>query len=114
MLVSAFIFGFLMDTYYLGFFGIYIVSLMMIVYIADILKDVLKPNILTYVMLTVIEVTILENFIYGVIRILGLTRISFQEFLVTRLAATLLLNSVIMFLIGYFIQRLIYQVEDKN
>ena len=114
MLASAFIFGFLMDTYYLGFFGIYIVSLIIIVYTTDILKGILQPNIITYTMLAVIEITIVENFIYGVIRILGVTRISLQEFLVTKLAATLLFNSVIMLLISYFIHQLLYQVLDKN
>lgn len=114
MLASAFIFGFLMDTYYLGFFGIYIVSLIIIVYTTDILKGILQPNIITYTMLAVIEITIVENFIYGVIRILGITGISLQEFLVTKLAATLLFNSVTMLLISYFIHRLVYQVLDKN
>lgn len=114
MLFSAFVFGFLMDTYYLGFFGIYIVSLIMIVQMTNALKGIMKPNMITFTMLAVIEVTVVENFIYGVIRILELSKISFQEFLVTRLAATLLFNSVAMLLIGYFIHRLVDQVLDKN
>ncbi len=114
MLASAFIFGILMDTYYLGFFGIYIASFLLIVYATDTFKKILQPNVLTYTMLSVIITTIVEHFIYGVIRILGLTGISLQEFLVTRLAATLLFNSVTMLLISYFVHRLIYHVLDKN
>lgn len=114
MLSNAFIFGMLMDTYYLGFFGIYIASFILIVYAAEAFKGIVQANVLTYTMSTVIIITIVENFIYGVIRLLGITGISLQEFLVTKLAATLLFNSVTMLLIGYFIDRLIDQVLDKN
>lgn len=114
MLASAFVFGFLMDTYYLGFFGIYIVSFVLIVYITDTLKETLRPNVITYTLITVIIITVVESFIYGTIRILGITGISLQDFLVTRLAATLLFNSITMLLISYFIHRLVYQVLDKN
>lgn len=114
MLASAFIFGMLMDAYYLGFFGIYIVSFILIVYATDAFKGILQPNVLTYTMISVIILTIIESFIYGIIRILGITGITLQEFLVTKLAATLFFNSVTMLLISYFIHRLVYQVLDKN
>lgn len=65
-------------------------------------------------MLTIVVITIVEIFIYGVIRILGITGIVLQEFLVKRLAATLLLNTIIMFFSSYFIQKLILNTMDKN
>ncbi len=114
MLASAFVFGTLMDTYYLGFFGIYIVSFILIVYTTGIFKGMLQPNVMTYTMLSVIILTIVENFIYGVVRLLGITGISLQEFLVTKLAATLLFNSVTMLLMSYFIHRLVFKILDKN
>lgn len=114
MLTSAFIFGFLMDSYYLGFFGIYIVSLIITVYITNSFKEILQASVITYTMLAVIQITVVEVFMYGVIRILGITGISIQEFLVTKLAATLLFNSVIMLLMSYLIERLVYQALDKN
>lgn len=65
-------------------------------------------------MLTIVVITIVEIFIYGVIRILGITGIGLQEFLVKKLAATLLLNTLIMLFSSYFIQKLILNTMDKN
>lgn len=114
MFVSAFVFGILMDTYYLGFFGIYIVSFIMIVYSTNSFKKVLQPSVMSYTMLAVILVTIVESFIYGVIRILGMTGISLQGFLVTKLAATLLFNGLLMLFLSYFIQQLVFKAMEKN
>lgn len=114
MITSATIFGFLMDAYYLGFFGIYIVSFIMIVYLTFNLKQLLQSNIISYTMLAFLTIAIVETFIYGVVWILGVTTISFQQFLISKLAATLLLNTSIMLLFSYLIHLLIEHAMDKN
>ncbi|MDN6162064.1 MAG: rod shape-determining protein MreD, partial [Atopostipes sp.] len=45
MLTSAVVFGFLMDTYFLGFVGIYILSLVMIVMMISKLKELVHANV---------------------------------------------------------------------
>lgn len=114
MIISAIIFGFLMDTYFLGFLGIYILSLLAIVSIIVKFKELVQANVLSYAMLSIVLITAIEIFIYGVIRILGITGITIQEFLVRKLAATLFLNTLIMLFSSYFIQRLILKSVDKN
>lgn len=114
MLTSAFIFGFLMDTYFLGFIGIYIISLLSIVFTVFKFKELVHANIVSYTVLTIVIITMAELFIYGVIRILGITGMNFQEFLVGKLAATLLLNTLIMLFSSYFIEKLILNSMDKN
>lgn len=114
MLFSAVIFGLLMDTYYLGFIGIYLFSLILIVLIISKVKKLIDPNVLTYTMLTIIILTVIEIFIFMVIRILGISGMTMQEFLVNKLAATLLLNTVLMIISSYFIQKLILSVNENK
>ena len=114
MIISAIIFGILMDTYFLGFLGIYILSLLAIVTIIFKFKELVQANVLSYMMLSIVLITGIEIFIYGVIRILGITGITLQEFLVEKLAATLFLNTLIMLFSGYFIEKLIQKTMDKN
>lgn len=114
MLTSAIIFGFLMDTYYLGFTGIYIFSLVMIVLVILKFKELISANIISYTMLTIVIVAIVEFFIYGVVRMIGITNMSVQDFLVSKLAATLFFNTFIMLIASYFIQKLILNVVSKN
>lgn len=114
MLFSAMIFGFLMDTYYLGFIGIYLFSLILIVLIVSKVSKLVSPNVLTFTMLTIVILTTIEIFIYLVIRTLGITGMVMQEFLVNKLAATLLLNTGLMVFSSYFIQKLILNVQENK
>lgn len=114
MVMSALIFGFLMDTYFLGFIGIYLLSLLIIVLIISEIKEFIRGNIISYTMLTIVILTIIEIFIYSVIRTLGITAMSMQTFLVEKLAATLFLNSLIMLFLSFFIEKLILIVINKK
>src|SRR5699024_11306893 len=49
MLGSAAIFGFIMDTYYLGFIGIYMASFLLIVYFTYIFYRIFNLNVLFYI-----------------------------------------------------------------
>lgn len=113
MLASTAIFGLLMDSYYLGFFGPYLASLIMVYYIVLNIKKFLLPNIFSYTVVTILAITLVENFIYGIMSILGITSISYQMFIVSRLGATLLFNVLIMLVFGYFIHRLVLKVMDE-
>lgn len=114
MLTNAVIFGFLMDTYFLGFIGIYLTALLAIVLMIFKFKEVVHGNVMSYTLLTIVIITMIEFFIYGVIRVLGISGMNIQEFLVSRLAATLFLNTIVMLLSSYFIERLILHSMNKN
>lgn len=114
MLGSAAVFGFIMDTYYLGFIGVYMASFMLVAYLAYNFKRIIQPNVLSYTLVSVIGLTLVEVVVYGIMRILGVTSISFQMFIVTRLGATLLFNAVVMLIFSYFIHRFVLNIMDGS
>lgn len=114
MLISAAVFGFLMDTYYLGFIGVYMASVLLVAYLATNLKQAIHPNVLSYTLVSIIAITMAELVIFGIMKILSITTISFQVFLVSRLGATLLFNGMLMLVFSYFIQQMIIKMMDES
>lgn len=114
MLGNAAVFGFIMDTYYLGFIGIYMASFVLIAYLTYNLKRIIHPNVLSYTLIAILGITLIEVLIYGIMRILAISTIPFQLFLVSRLSATLLFNGMVMLIFSYFIHRLVINVMDES
>lgn len=114
MLVSAGIVGFIMDTYYLGFIGVYVASFIMVAYLSYNFKRIIQPNVLSYTLVSVFGLTLVETVVYGIMRILGVTSISLQMFIVSRLGATLLFNAIVMLVFSYFIHRFILNIMDES
>ncbi len=114
MLGSAAAFGFIMDAYYLGFLGVYMASFMLVVTIVSNLKQMIQPNVLSYTLVSILGITAAELVVYGLMRILSITTISFQVFVVSRLSATLLFNGLAMLLFSYFIHRLVVNTLSES
>lgn len=114
MYINVSIIGFIMDSYYLGFLGVYMATFYLLVAIVNGLKQFLNANVLSYTLVSIIGLSAAEVLIYGIMRILGITTISFQIFIVTRLGATLLFNTIIMALFSFFIQQLILNTLDES
>src|SRR5699024_5286046 len=94
MLGSAAAFGFIMDTYYLGFLGVYMSSFVLVAYLTYSLKRMIHPNILSYTLVGILGMTLVEMIAYGIMRILTITTICFQYCIVSRLSATVLFNAL--------------------
>lgn len=114
MLGSAAAFGFIMDTYYLGFLGVYMSSFVLVAYLTYSLKRVIRPNVLSYTLVGILGITLVEMIAYGIMRILTITTISFQYFIVSRLSATLLFNGIVMLVFSYFIHLLIVNIIEES
>ena len=114
MLGSAAAFGFIMDSYYLGFLGVYMPSLVLVAYLTYSLKRVIHPNVLSYTLIGILGITLVEIIAYGIMRILAITTIPIQYFIVSRLSATLLFNGIVMFLFSYFIHLLIVNIIEES
>ena len=114
MLGSAAVIGFIMDAYYLGFLGVYMVAFILLVTLVSSVRRVIHPNVLSYTLLSVLGITTAELVVYGIMRILSITTISFQGFLVSKLSATLLFNGGVMLLFSYFIHRLVVNTLDES
>lgn len=117
LIVLALLFGFIYDSYYTGYLGIYMASFALIVYIILQLRGIFHVNVFIYVLLSVIMLTILEFFLFGVYRVLGVTTLSVQAFLAERLGATLLFNGGLMIILSYpfdkFMQFVVKSEEKK-
>lgn len=107
------IIGFVMDAYYLGFLGVYMATFLLAVTIVANLKVAIRPNVLSYTLVSIVVLTVSELVVYGIMRILGITSLAFQVFIVSRLSATLLLNSLMMLVFSFFIHRLIVNTLDE-
>ncbi|MCC5889533.1 MAG: rod shape-determining protein MreD [Alkalibacterium sp.] len=94
MYILSIVFGFIYDSYYSGILGIYIAGLMIISYFIIQLRNILEPNYLTMVLVTIIMLTLLEFLIFGIYRVIDLTSLSVQEFIAMRLSASLLFNTI--------------------
>lgn len=114
MLSSVAIIGFIMDAYYLGFLGVYMASLLLVVTIVSNLKRVIQPNVLSYTVVSILGLTASELVVYSIMRVLGITTISLQMFLVSRLSATLLFNGLAMLVFSYFIHRIVVNTLDES
>ena len=114
MLGSVAVIGFIMDAYYLGFLGVYMAAFILLVTLVSSVRRVIHPNVLSYTLLSVLGITTAELVVYGIMRILSITTISFQGFLVSKLSATLLFNGGVMLLFSYFIHRLVVNTLDES
>lgn len=113
MYINAALIGLIMDAYYVGFLGVYMVAFIATVSIVSSLKQLINPNVMSYTLVSILGLTASESLIYGIMRILGITTISFQTFIVTRLSATLLFNAVIMLVFSYFIHQIVVNLLDE-
>ena len=113
MYVNAALLGFIMDSYYIGFIGPYLFSFILVISIVTSLKHTLNANVLSYTILSILGLTASELIIYGIMRILGITTLAFQAFIISRLSATLLFNAFIMLAFSYFIHRFIVNLLDE-
>lgn len=113
MYVNAALLGFIMDSYYIGFIGPYLFSFILVISIVTSLKRTMNANVLSYTILSILGLTASELIIYGIMRILGITTLAFQAFIVSRLSATLLFNAFIMLAFSYFIHRFIVNLLDE-
>ena len=106
--------GFIMDAYYLGFVGVYMATFILAVTLVATLKGIIRPNVLSYTLSSILVLTVSEILIFGIMRILGITSMDFQFFIVSRLSATLLFNGLIMLIFSFFVERLIVSTIDET
>lgn len=106
--------GFIMDAYYLGFIGVYMVAFILTVAIVSNLKNVIRPNVLSYTLSAILVLTVCEMVVFVIMRTLGITSVDVQTLIVTRMSATLLYNGLIMLIFSFFIDRLVVITLDEG
>jgi rod shape-determining protein MreD len=84
--------GLLYDLMYTNLIGVYMFAFPLIAYIIAVTMKVLHINILIISLMSIISVTMLEFFVYGVQLLIGGTTLHVGGFLQLRLLPTLVLN----------------------
>ena len=98
-LLYGLIFGLLFDVVYTEITGVYMFAYPVISNILSKAVKILQTNIFIISLLSIIGVTMLEFFIYGVNLLIGFTDMPITYFISKRLFSTLVLNSVFVILL---------------
>lgn len=106
--------GFIYDSYYTGYLGIYMTIFTLIVYVLLQFRGFFQPNLIIYALLSIIVITALEFFVFGVYRAINITTMNTQVFLVNRLGVTLLFNGIMTLIIGYPIDKVAQSIIQKD
>ncbi|PIO83691.1 rod shape-determining protein MreD [Loigolactobacillus backii] len=101
LLLWAFIIGLFYDSFYTGILGVYTFLFPLIVYLTRQIRVYFTPTAIAIGAIYLIELTILESFVYGMNRFMGLTTATLANFIPDVLGPTLLLN-LVYFVILYF------------
>ncbi|MDN6293219.1 MAG: rod shape-determining protein MreD [Alkalibacterium gilvum] len=104
LFILAFSFGFIYDSYYSGVLGIYIAAFIVIQYVIVQIRQIINPNFFLILLVNIVSLTLMELFVFGGYRVIGLTDMTLQMFLVNRLSGTLILNACIFLIVGYPLQ----------
>jgi rod shape-determining protein MreD len=93
-LVYGLIFGFLTDIVYSDIIGVYFFSMAFTAYLMASISKIFRRNLLATFLLGLLGIVLLEFQVYGMYSIVGITRVSLNEFLYDRLFPSLVLNGL--------------------
>ncbi|PRY83920.1 rod shape-determining protein MreD [Alkalibacterium olivapovliticus] len=114
MYTLTLVFGFIYDSYFSGILGIYMAGLTLVAYFVIQLRRIFDANVLIMILMSVIMLTFLEFFVFGVHKGIDLTALTTQEFLATRLSASLLFNTISAIVLVFPIKQAIQLIQSKN
>jgi len=112
--ILSLIIGFLYDSYYTGYLGIYMASFCLISYLVIGVRDMFKSTVLTHGLIGILMVTLLEIMTYWIFRILGIANIEVSVFLAERLGATLLFNGIFLFALNPLLEKFSLFILNDN
>ena len=104
ILLYAFLFGLLADSYNTTLLGIYAVLYFIIAYLITSLRRHFPRNAIIHMMLFIVAMTIVDFVVYFFFLKLGFTKIDFQQYVLIRLGPTLIYNTALTFFM-YFPNR---------
>lgn len=111
MLVYSIIFGLIYDSYYVGILGVYVILFPLILYLTEKLKKVLNPNPIVIGMMVIVNLSLIETYLYLFYQVLGYITINWTTFLADRLGPTLLLNLVLFIVVFYPLKKMIERIQ---
>lgn len=98
LFILTIIVGFLYDSFYTGFLGIYMGACCLMVYLVYQLRIYLKPNLAVFAIIGILMLTLMELFVFSVYHAISLTMVSYDYFFANHLGGTLMFNGIILLL----------------
>lgn len=101
LFILSLTFGFIYDSYYSGILGVYIAAFILIPYLVIQIRQIINPYFYVIMLVNIVILTVMELFVFGVYRVIGVSDTTLQLFLVDRLGGTLIFNTGAFLIIGY-------------
>jgi len=104
--------GFIFDMYYTGLLGVYVFIFPLVVYLCQLVYQILPPNFMSGFLVYFLGITVLVSLGYMANVFIGETDSSVAQFLVNTLAPTLALNLVLLTIV-YFPVEALYRTHRQ-
>lgn len=101
IMIWAFVFGYIYDSYYIGIIGIFLFLIPLIVLLTRYLSKLVYASFFSSILISFIDITVVMSISYFLDRLSKIASISGSPFLVFVLWPTLIFN-IIIFVIIYF------------
>lgn len=113
MFLFGIIFGLLYDSYYVGILGVYTVLFPIVIYLCDKMKKIFNLNLFVFILILIIQVSLIEFLLYGFYAVMNLTMMDITSFLANRLGPTLLLNSIYMLVLYFPLNKIAAEITHE-
>ncbi|WP_168733779.1 rod shape-determining protein MreD [Metabacillus sediminilitoris] len=108
------VFGLLHDIVYIEVIGIYLLVYAFLAYLISKAMKVLHNNVFMTLFLTILAITLLEYYVYGINYLIGTTKMPLYHFTTLRLLPTLALNSIFAILFIYPVKRFLEKIKVEE
>lgn len=114
LLTLTLVFGFLYDSYFTGFLGIYLGAICLMVYLIYQLRLYVKPSLAVYSIVGILMLTLMELFVFSVYDTINLISVSYDYFFAHHLGGTLIFNGIIFVLTYGVVERFLTDFSDAR
>ncbi|MBA2873654.1 rod shape-determining protein MreD [Thermaerobacillus caldiproteolyticus] len=113
-MVYGLIFGMLYDIVYTEVLGIYMFSFTLIAYMMAKAMKIFHNHLFITCFLSMMAVSVLEFYVYGIQLLIGKTNMSFHDFYSHRLLPTLVLNVIFIILCSYPLKQWLVKIGRRE
>ncbi|UCZ52087.1 rod shape-determining protein MreD [Bacillus shivajii] len=107
------IFGFLYDVIFSSVLGVNTFAMGFIAYLFSISIPFFQKNLPIIVVTTMLAVTLLEYFVYGLMLLLGITEMLHHHFMYERFIPTMIMNFVVISIAAYPLRKGFYYLNHR-
>lgn len=99
VVIYAGIIGFLYDSYFIGYYGVYLCVFMVVAYLTRLISPFFSQNVLFATLIVILGMAVADGAVYLFYQFNGMTSMTWIQFMVQRMWPTLLFNTVLFFFI---------------